>query len=96
MTMALECSKDISVDPSADEPSGECGEECDHSFIVKDDLGLVCRICGIIHRELKPYLSSNIVRGKGVHELTCVNRRMRTAQSQLRVCQLQSSLLGGI
>lgn len=41
------------MDPSADEPSGECGEECDHSFILKDDLGLVCRICGIIQKGIE-------------------------------------------
>lgn len=41
------------MDPSADEPSGECGEACDHSFILKDDLGLVCRICGIIQKGIE-------------------------------------------
>ncbi|KAB2634658.1 SNF2 domain-containing protein CLASSY 3-like [Pyrus ussuriensis x Pyrus communis] len=53
MTMAIECSKDFAVDPSADETSGECGEECDHICILKDDLGLVCRICGVVQQGIE-------------------------------------------
>jgi DNA repair and recombination RAD54-like protein len=29
------------------------GEECDHSFILKDDIGYVCRICGVIDRGIE-------------------------------------------
>ncbi|KAL6270034.1 hypothetical protein ACE6H2_026945 [Prunus campanulata] len=53
MAIATECSKDIAVDPSADETSGVCGEECDHVFILKDDLGLVCRICGVVQQGIE-------------------------------------------
>lgn len=30
----------------------EGGDDCDceHSFVLKDDLGYVCRICGVIDR----------------------------------------------
>lgn len=45
--------QDIAVDPSADETSGVCGEECDHFFIQKDDLGLVCRICGVVQQGIE-------------------------------------------
>ncbi|XP_065864092.1 uncharacterized protein [Euphorbia lathyris] len=51
MTVALECSKDS---PAAAAATGECveehGDECDHSLILKDDLGHVCRICGVIQK----------------------------------------------
>ncbi|KAG2705733.1 hypothetical protein I3760_05G070300 [Carya illinoinensis] len=53
MTMALECSKDVALDPSSDEQLKEGGEYCDHSFVLKDDLGYVCRICGVIDREIE-------------------------------------------
>ncbi|KAK8316323.1 hypothetical protein V6Z12_A13G035700 [Gossypium hirsutum] len=28
-------------------------EDCDHSFVLKDDLGYVCRICGVIERGIE-------------------------------------------
>ncbi|KAJ7950471.1 Protein CHROMATIN REMODELING 35-like [Quillaja saponaria] len=52
MKMALECSKDVSVDPSYDEVK-KGGDDCDHSFVLKDDLGYVCRICGFIDRAIE-------------------------------------------
>lgn len=29
----------------------EC--DCDHFFVLKDDMGLVCRICGIIQKGIE-------------------------------------------
>ncbi|KAI4295486.1 hypothetical protein L6164_035529 [Bauhinia variegata] len=56
MSMSLECSKDVAVDPQPEEEEEEdkrggedkAGGDCDHSFVLKDDLGYVCRVCGII------------------------------------------------
>ena len=28
-------------------------EDCDHSFILKDDIGSVCRVCGLIERGIE-------------------------------------------
>ncbi|EXC17234.1 Helicase ARIP4 [Morus notabilis] len=53
MSMALEFSKDVAVDPSADEQVKEDEESCDHSFILKDDIGYVCRICGVIDKGIE-------------------------------------------
>ncbi|XP_024022086.1 protein CHROMATIN REMODELING 35 [Morus notabilis] len=53
MSMALEFSKDVVVDPSADEQVKEDEESCDHSFILKDDIGYVCRICGVIDKGIE-------------------------------------------
>ncbi|PRQ23863.1 putative DNA helicase chromatin remodeling SNF2 family [Rosa chinensis] len=64
MTMALQCAKDIAVGPSADDPSSECGEECDHYFILKDDLGLVCRICGVIQKGIDTIFEFQYNKGK--------------------------------
>lgn len=52
MSMAIECSKDVSVDPLPDEEEKE-DEDCDHSFVLKDDLGYVCRVCGVIDRGIE-------------------------------------------
>ncbi|XP_019453437.1 PREDICTED: protein CHROMATIN REMODELING 35-like [Lupinus angustifolius] len=52
MSMAIECSKDVSVNPQPDEEP-EKDEDCDHSFVLKDDLGYVCRVCGVIDRGIE-------------------------------------------
>ncbi|PHT40401.1 hypothetical protein CQW23_19255 [Capsicum baccatum] len=36
--------QDVVAEPSPDEQTED--DECDHSFILKDDIGYVCRICG--------------------------------------------------
>ncbi|KAI4367268.1 hypothetical protein MLD38_023025 [Melastoma candidum] len=60
MSMALECAKDVIEDPidsaenySSGESSSEEMEGCDHSFILKDDIGYVCRVCGVIDRKIE-------------------------------------------
>ncbi|GAV72113.1 SNF2_N domain-containing protein/Helicase_C domain-containing protein [Cephalotus follicularis] len=52
MSMALEISKDV-ADPSSGEHMQEDGEDCEHFFVLKDDLGYVCRICGVIGRGIE-------------------------------------------
>lgn len=27
-------------------------EDCEHSFILKDDMGYVCRVCGVIEKSI--------------------------------------------
>lgn len=57
--MALECSKDVAEDmenwehPSSDDNSSEDMEDCDHSFVLKDDIGFVCRVCGVVDRKIE-------------------------------------------
>lgn len=53
MSMAMEISKDVVEDISSDEHMGEDADDCDHSFVLKDDLGYVCRICGVIDRGIE-------------------------------------------
>ncbi|CAJ1978134.1 unnamed protein product [Sphenostylis stenocarpa] len=53
MSMAIECSKDVSVNPQLDEEEEEDDDDCDHSFVLKDDLGYVCRVCGVIERGIE-------------------------------------------
>ncbi|CAN4107511.1 unnamed protein product [Withania somnifera] len=53
MSFALEFSKDVASEPSPDEHTTEEEDECDHSFILKDDIGYVCRVCGVIKRSIE-------------------------------------------
>ncbi|KAI3679223.1 hypothetical protein L2E82_51597 [Cichorium intybus] len=50
MTIGLESSKNIN--PSSYENASEEEKECDHTFILKEDIGSVCRVCGIIERSI--------------------------------------------
>lgn len=34
-------------------------EDCEHSFIFKDDIGDVCRICGVIKRGIETIIEYN-------------------------------------
>lgn len=42
-----------------DEYNAEDEEECEHSFILKDDIGDVCRICGVIKRGIETIIEYN-------------------------------------
>ncbi|KAL2468436.1 protein CHROMATIN REMODELING 35-like [Forsythia ovata] len=63
MTVALECSKDLVADSLPDEKEAETREDCEHSFILKDDIGEVCRICGIIGRSIDTIIEYNFSKG---------------------------------
>lgn len=39
------------MDPEED--SKESIEECEHSFVLKDDIGSVCRICGVVSKSIE-------------------------------------------
>lgn len=52
MNIALEYSKDVPADQSSDHSTDD-DEGCDHSFVLKDDLGYVCRVCGVIQRSIE-------------------------------------------
>lgn len=52
MNFALECSKDAAEAPP-DEPAKGPIDMCDHSFVLKDDIGYVCRVCGVIQKGIE-------------------------------------------
>ncbi|VFQ82409.1 unnamed protein product [Cuscuta campestris] len=52
MSFAIESSKDMAADASLDGDAEE-DEGCDHSFILKEDIGSVCRICGVIKKSIE-------------------------------------------
>ncbi|XP_073270276.1 protein CHROMATIN REMODELING 35-like isoform X3 [Primulina huaijiensis] len=57
MTVALECSKEVNEVPDEFEAEGEI--ECQHTYILKDDIGDVCRICGVIKRGIETIIEYN-------------------------------------
>ncbi|WOK94273.1 hypothetical protein Cni_G02975 [Canna indica] len=56
MSLAMEYSKVDTSDDQAvvqEELLEEEEEECNHSFLLQDDLGLYCRICGVIQKSIE-------------------------------------------
>ncbi|XP_010548073.1 PREDICTED: protein CHROMATIN REMODELING 35 isoform X2 [Tarenaya hassleriana] len=51
MAMAIECNKEVTTEPSKEQKPEEV-EDCEHSFILKDDIGYVCRVCGVVERSI--------------------------------------------
>ncbi|GAB4837875.1 hypothetical protein Ancab_027401 [Ancistrocladus abbreviatus] len=74
MTVALECSKDVTGDQSSDEHTIEDDEDCDHSFVLKDDLGYVCRVCGVIQKSIESIIEFQYIK----------STRTRTYRSESR------------
>ncbi|XP_057500064.1 protein CHROMATIN REMODELING 35-like isoform X1 [Actinidia eriantha] len=64
MNFSLECSKDTAEDPLLDEHVRDELHECDHSFVLKDDIGCVCRICGVIQRGIETIIEYQYPKGK--------------------------------
>nr|XP_019704479.1 protein CHROMATIN REMODELING 35 isoform X2 [Elaeis guineensis] len=61
MSLAIEYSKGVtSLDGS--EPVLEV-QQCNHSFLLEDDLGLVCRICGVIEKSIETIFDYQWMKG---------------------------------
>lgn len=44
--------QDAAGETSQKEPKADVVEDCEHSFILKDDMGSVCRVCGVIEKSI--------------------------------------------
>lgn len=64
MAFSLECSKDIGADSLPDQHEQEEKGNCEHLFILKDDVGYVCRICGLIQRGIETIFEFVYSKGK--------------------------------
>ncbi|CAM0871428.1 unnamed protein product [Alopecurus aequalis] len=57
MDIALACSKttgsEHSIVPSEKDSCEEVVDDCHHQYLKKDDLGLVCRVCGLIKQRIE-------------------------------------------
>lgn len=74
MAMSIVCSKD--AETSRNESKTDEVEDCEHSFILKDDMGYVCRVCGVIDKSILDIIDVNFSKAK---------RSTRTYASESRV-----------
>ncbi|KAG8655909.1 protein CHROMATIN REMODELING 35 [Manihot esculenta] len=81
MSLALECSKDVAENPSSDEDTQEDEEYCDHSSVLKDDLGYVCRICGVIQRGIETIIEVQFNKKKSTRTFAPESRSAKDRDS---------------
>ncbi|KAJ9189687.1 hypothetical protein P3X46_000949 [Hevea brasiliensis] len=81
MSLALECSKDVAEYSSSDEYMQEDEEYCDHSFVLKDDLGYVCRICGVIERGIETIIEVQFNKKKSTRTYASESRNAKDRDS---------------
>ncbi|KAK9115906.1 hypothetical protein Sjap_014853 [Stephania japonica] len=66
-------------------------EDCAHSFVLKDDLGYVCRVCGIIQKSIETILDYQWLKGTKTSR-NYMSEYQRTKDGQ----QSEGNLLSGV
>ncbi|KAG6485660.1 hypothetical protein ZIOFF_054223 [Zingiber officinale] len=64
MSLAMEFTKDDASDDQVVLEEVEEEEECGHSYLLQDDFGLVCRICGVIQKSIDTIFDYQWTKGK--------------------------------
>lgn len=85
LSFALECSKDTAVDSSSDKHTIVGAEDCDHSFILKDDIGSVCRVCGLIERGIETIIEYQYAKAKKSERTYRYERSLRNGLEQTKI-----------
>ena len=47
------CCQEIAENDTSDGDEREDDDDCDHSCVLKDDIGYVCRVCGLVQKEIQ-------------------------------------------
>ncbi|KAL5555496.1 hypothetical protein UlMin_037732 [Ulmus minor] len=81
MSMAVEVTKSAAADHSSDEPVREDEETCHHSYILKDDLGYVCRVCGVIDRGIETIFEFQYVKVRSNRTYVSESRNSKDTES---------------
>ncbi|XP_015570930.2 protein CHROMATIN REMODELING 35 [Ricinus communis] len=81
MSVAMEFSKDVAEYPSSDEHMEDDEEHCDHSFVLKDDIGYVCRICGVIERGIETIIEVQFLKKKSTRTYVSEPRNTKDRDS---------------
>ncbi|KAJ4870228.1 SNF2 domain-containing protein / helicase domain-containing protein [Raphanus sativus] len=66
MAMSIACSMD--AETSRNESKTDEVEDCEHSFILKDDIGYFCRVCGVIDKSTLDIIDVNFSKAKEARE----------------------------
>ncbi|KAI3996612.1 hypothetical protein MKX01_009444 [Papaver californicum] len=72
MSVASECSKDASL--ALGTTVEERGKECEHSFVLSDDIGYVCRICSFVGKRIEQIFDFQWGKGRKTTRGSCMSQ----------------------
>ncbi|CAL1384905.1 unnamed protein product [Linum trigynum] len=90
MSLAMECAKEDMEHHPSDDYMEDDDELCDHSFILKDDIGYVCRICGVIERGIESIIEVQFYKAKKSTR-TYISSRTEKDRDQKEAIRIQLS-----
>ncbi|CAL9223171.1 unnamed protein product [Arabidopsis halleri] len=97
MAMSIECSKDIAWETSHKQKA-DVVEDCEHSFILKDDMGYVCRVCGVIEKSILEIIDVQFTKAKRntrTYASETRNKRFGESDAELKFSE-EGLMIGGL
>ncbi|KAK1262915.1 DNA repair and recombination protein RAD54 [Acorus gramineus] len=85
-SLAMEYTKDSTANDTVVVQKGE--EECNHSCLLKDDLGYVCRICGVIQKSIETIFDFQWIKGTKTSTRTYAYGSQNTKESDQNESQI--------
>ncbi|XP_010423658.2 PREDICTED: protein CHROMATIN REMODELING 35-like isoform X2 [Camelina sativa] len=98
MAMSIVCSKNVAGETSQKEPKADVVEDCEHSFILKDDMGSVCRVCGVIEKSILDIIDVQFTKAKRntrTYVSETRNKRLGDSDVELKLSE-EGLMIGGL
>ncbi|CAN8248046.1 unnamed protein product [Cochlearia groenlandica] len=98
MAMAIVCSKDTTGESSHKEPKTDVVEDCEHSFILMDDMGYVCRVCRVIDKSILDIIDvqfSKAKRNTRTYAPKTRNKKFGESDVELKLSE-EGLMIGGL
>ncbi|CAH2051625.1 unnamed protein product, partial [Thlaspi arvense] len=98
MAMEIAFSKDGAGETSPKEPKADEVEDCEHSFILMDDMGYVCRVCGVIEKSILQIIDvqfSKAKRNTRTYASETRNKRFGESDVELKLSE-EGLMIGGL
>ncbi|CAA7035610.1 unnamed protein product [Microthlaspi erraticum] len=96
MALGQMWSKDVARETSHKGPKEDVVEDCEHSFILKDDMGYVCRVCGVIEKSILDIIDVNFSKAKrSTRTYASETRSRRFGESDVEIKISEDGLMIG-
>ncbi|XP_024016508.1 protein CHROMATIN REMODELING 35 isoform X2 [Eutrema salsugineum] len=92
MAMSIVCSKDGA---SHKEPKEDEVEDCEHSFILMDDMGYVCRVCGVVDKSILEIIDVQFSKKRSTRTYAPESRNKRFGESDVELKLSEEGLMIG-
>ncbi|XP_006299964.2 protein CHROMATIN REMODELING 35 [Capsella rubella] len=98
MAMSIVCTKDVAGETSQKESKADVVEDCEHSFILMDDMGSVCRVCGVIEKSILDIIDVQFHKAKRntrTYASETRNKRISESDVELKLSE-EGLMIGGL